>query len=248
MRKEPDISSFTGVEYSIVLPIFNEQDSLEHLYENIRGAMQEVSEAYEVIMVDDGSTDGSRQVMESIQLKDKRFRGIYLERNYGQSSALVAGFRAAAGEVIIMMDADLQVDAHDIPKLIAELGTVDAVTGYRKHRSDTLSKRITSQVANRIRNWVTGETIRDIGCPLKAFRREVLEGVVCFDGMHRFLPTLIKLQGYTVSEVPITHHKRRYGKSKYTTWNRLGRTIWDLLGVRWLKKRRFHYRIKSIKE
>ena len=234
-------------KYSIVIPVYNEQESLEPLRENIAAAMAEIPGSYEVIFVDDGSSDDSREKIKQICHRDDRFRFLFFDRNYGQSSALSAGFKAVRGDIIITMDADLQVDARDIPLLLEQLPGFDAVSGYREKRADPWIKRISSRIANTVRNWLTGETIKDTGCPLKVFKREVLENLVFFDGMHRFFPTLITMQGYSVTEVSIRHFRRRHGTSKYNIRGRLFRAFFDLLGIRWLKKRQMRCRVVSKK-
>lgn len=230
-------------KYSIVIPVYNEQENLNPLQQNITEAMTMISDSYEVILVDDGSDDGSRNVIEQISGKDPRFRFLFFDKNYGQSSALAAGFREAKGDFIIFMDADLQVDAHDIPLLLEKLDRFDVVSGLRERRADSWSKRISSRIANTIRNKLTGEKIRDTGSPLKVFKKEVLKNMICFDGMHRFFPTLVQLQGYSITEVPISHYRRRRGSTKYNIRNRLFKAFSDLLGVRWLKKRYLRYQI-----
>ena len=234
-------------DYSIVIPVYNEQDNIIPLQQNISAAMDKISDSYEVILVDDGSSDGSREKIEHICSRDSRFRFLFFDKNYGQSSALAAGFEESKGDVIITMDADLQVDAGDIPLLLQQLDSFDVVSGFREKRADSLSKRISSKIANCTRNTLTGERIKDTGCPLKVFKKEVIKNMFFFDGMHRFFPTLIKLQGYTITEVPIRHYKRKHGSSKYNIRGRLFRTFCDLFGIRWLKKRYLRCRIISKK-
>lgn len=231
------------VKYSIVVPVYNEEDNLFKLRDNILSAMDKISDPFEVILVDDGSTDGSRKIIKQISAEEPRFRSIFFDRNYGQTSAFDAGFKASAGEVIITMDADLQVDAQDIPLLLAKLGEYDAVVGYRQKRADNWVKRISSRLANAVRNKLTGENIRDVGCPLKAIKREAIQNIKLFEGMHRFFPTLLKLQGYSVIEVPVNHYPRLKGKSKYNIRNRLFKSLGDLLAVRWMEKRYLRYTV-----
>lgn len=237
----------TVCDYSIVIPVFNEQENLIPLQQNINTAMDEISDSFEVILVDDGSNDGSREIIEHICSQNPRFRFLFFDQNYGQSSALAAGFKETRGDVIITMDADLQVDAGDIPLLLEKLDNFDVVSGFREIRADSPGKRISSKIANWARNKLTGEKIKDTGCPLKVFKKEVLKDMIFFDGMHRFFPTLVKLQGYSITEVPIRHYRRKHGSTKYTVRGRLFRAFFDLLGVRWLKKRYLHYRIRSEK-
>jgi glycosyltransferase involved in cell wall biosynthesis len=163
----------------------------------------------------------------------------------GKSAALAAGFQAARGRVIVTLDADLQNDPADIPRLVAELeqSGATAVAGYRAQRHDTAWRRLQSRVANAIRNWLNAETIRDTACALKAFRADAVRRLPGFDGMHRFLPTLIKMQGGTVVEVPVRDRPRRFGTPKYGMWNRVFRSLADAFGVRWMQRRALHYHV-----
>ncbi len=228
---------------SIVVPVCNEEENLIPLKKNITDAMAAVRKSYEVILVDDGSTDGSREVIRVICEKDRRFRYLFFEANHGQTAAFDAGFKAANGDIIITMDADLQTDAYDIPVLLSHIGTSDAVIGYRQKRQDNWMKRASSRIANAVRNRLSGEDIRDVGCPLKAFRREALSNIKLFKGMHRFFPTLLKMEGCTVKEVPVHHYPRQRGKSKYNIRNRALRAFVDLVAVCWMKKRILNYRV-----
>jgi len=236
------------IEFSIVVPVFNEADNLIPLRDNIVDAMQCMNVPYEVILVNDGSTDRSQAVIEEICRSDNRFRFLRFDRNHGQTAAFDAGFKASRGTVIITMDADMQTDAHDIPLMTEKLADYDAVVGFRKKRADNLIKKISSRIANSVRNTLSGENIRDTGCPLKAIRREALQHVKLYKGMHRFFPTLLKLEGYSVVEVPVNHYPRKYGVSKYNIWNRVFRATRDLLVVRWMKDRSLNYRIVESKD
>ncbi len=227
--------------YSFVIPIYNERDNLLLLYENITDAMKIISNDYEIVLVDDGSTDGSLDIIQKLAKLDINVHFLSLDRNYGQTAAFDAGFKAAHGKLIVTMDADLQVDAHDLPLLLEKLATHDCVIGIRQKRSDNLIKLISSKIANFVRNKLSGEQIQDTGCPLKVFKREAIQKVKLFNGMHRFFPTLFKLEGFTVAEVPIHHYPRRYGKSKYNVRNRLFRALRDLFAVRWMKSRYLNY-------
>jgi len=237
------MSNNSECKYSIVIPVYNERGNLKPLYENIVDAMLTISDSYEVILVDDGSTDGSREVIQSISQNDHRFKYIFFASNCGQTAAFDAGFKTAVGEYIITMDADLQVDAHDIPLLLAHIDRYDSVIGFRQKRSDNWLKLISSKIANFVRNKLSAEDIRDVGCPLKIIRRAALQNIKLFDGMHRFFPTLLKLEGYTVAEVPIPHYARRYGQSKYNIRNRVFKSLHDLFAVRWMKQRYLNYKI-----
>lgn len=234
----------SSIHYSVVIPVFNEEDNLLALRDNILKVMRDLQSSFEVILVDDGSTDKSRVIISRICHEDAyHFYGLFFDRNYGQTSAFDAGFKAARGDIVITMDADLQIDAHDIPALLAKLKDADVVVGYRKKRADNLIKRLSSKIGNSVRNALTDEDIKDIGCPLKVIKKEALQKIKLFEGMHRFFPTLLKLEGYSVIQVPVNHYPRRKGKSKYTIRNRLFRSLKDLLAVCWMKKRCLRYRI-----
>ena len=235
-------------EYSIVVPIFNERDNLIPLRDNIIDAMSSISDDYEVILVDDGSTDGSREIIRRICTENPEFRFVFFDANYGQTAAFDAGFKAAIGDAVITMDADLQVNAHDIPLLLEHLGPYDVVVGYREKRHDNWLKRISSRIANGVRNRLTGESIRDVGCPLKVIKRKALQNIKLYKGMHRFFPTLLKFEGYTVFEAPVHHYPRIHGQSKYNVRNRVFRALRDLFAVRWMKSRYLRYRIVEEKK
>ncbi len=229
----------------MVIPVFNEEEALVPLAGGVREVLEPTGRAFEVLFVDDGSGDGTPGILARLHREDPRVGYLRLTENCGQSTALWAGFRAARGRVIITLDGDLQNDPRDIPLLLEKLDRFDAASGWRQKRQDPWSKRISTRVANAARDLVTMENIRDTGCGLKAFRRECLDAVVPFDGLHRFLPTLFRMRGLRVCEVPVRHHPRRHGVSKYNIRNRLFRGILDLWGVRWLKKRRVSYRIEE---
>jgi len=198
-----------------------------------------------VLFVDDGSLDGTAELLRRLHGEDARVGFLRLDRNCGQSTALWAGLQAAAGEIIVTLDGDLQNDPWDIPLLLEKLGKYHVATGWRQKRMDPFLKRVSTRVANAVRDRVTMESVQDTGCGFKAFRRACLDAVVPFDGLHRFLPTLFRMRGYRVCEVPVAHHPRRHGTSKYNIRNRLFRGLFDLWGVRWLKKRKLSYRIRE---
>jgi len=195
--------------------------------------------------VDDGSRDRSLEVLKGLLPENPMVRVVVFEKNAGQTAAMDAGLRAARGEILVTLDADLQNDPHDIPLLLAEIGRFDVVVGYRAIRQDSLVKRITSKVGNGVRNWLTRERIRDTGCSLKAFRREAVARLKLYKGMHRFLPTLCKMEGFTVTEVKVNHRPRVHGKTKYGVFDRLRATVPDVLAVRWMQSRVLGYRVKE---
>ena len=170
---------------------------------------------------------------------------MHFKKNAGQTAAMDAGFRHAKGSYVVSMDADLQNDPADIPQLLEKLKTYDMVCGWRQKRNDPWIKRISSKVANAIRNKLSQEEIRDTGCSLKAYRKECLDKIKLFNGMHRFLPTLFKMEGFTVAEVVVNHYPRKFGKSKYGISNRAVRAFIDLLVVRWMKERKLNYEVKN---
>ena len=230
---------------SLVIPVYNERDNLAQLHSELTRVMASVGDAYEILFVDDGSTDGSDRVLRDLRAADKRLRVLTLARNSGQSAAMDAGFKSAAGEVVVTLDADLQNDPADIPRLLEALSGWDAVVGVRLKRRDNLVRRVSSRVANYVRNRLSDETIVDTGCSLKAFRRASLSRIVLYDGMHRFLPTLLKMEGCRVREVPVGHRPRLHGESKYGIGNRLLPSFMDLLAVRWMKRRKLRYEVKD---
>jgi dolichol-phosphate mannosyltransferase len=230
---------------SVVIPVYNEEDNLEPLWAELVLVLERLGEEFEVIFVDDGSQDRSAEIIRGLREADPRVRLVRFKANAGESAATDAGFRAARGHWVVTMDADLQNDPADIPRLLADLDRWDAVTGWRVNRAsgDLLPKRIASRVANRIRNWVSDEAIADSGCTFRAFRRECLRGLVLYRGFHRFVPTLLRMRGYRVIEVPVNHRPRRFGRSKYGITNRAVVAFCDLLAVRWMKSRALHYEV-----
>lgn len=230
---------------SVVVPVFDEEGSLRELYDELRPVVAALAEAHEIVFVDDGSRDGSPRILREIAAADPRVVVLRLDRNHGLSSALHAGFFAARGEIVATLDADLQNDPADLPKLIAALEAgADMALGWRADRKDPFVKRASSKVANWWRNRRTASAIHDVTCPLKAFRREVREVFYPFTGLHRFLPTLAEMAGYRVAEVRVNHRARRHGSSKYGVWNRLFRGLRDLRAVRWMQDRRMTYRVR----
>ena len=231
------------LDLSVVIPIYNERENLVPLEEKLNETLAGLNLDYEVVLVDDGSRDGSAELIGKLQKHNSRLRLIRFAENSGQSAAFMAGFRAANGRIIVTMDADLQNDPADIPLLLDKIGQFDVVCGWRHERNDPWIKKISSKVANAVRNQLSQETITDTGCSLKAFRRDCVAPLVLFNGMHRFFPTLMKMEGFTVTEVKVRHHCRLHGQSKYNIRNRLWSSWNDLLGVRWLKKRRLNYHV-----
>src|SRR5256714_14935007 len=225
---------------SVVVPVFNEEENMSILQSELRAALSGLD--YEIVFVDDGSSDRSAEKIETAP----NIRVLRFEKNAGQSAALYAGVRAARGKTIVMIDSDLQNDPADIPRLLEEISRgADLVCGYRAKRKDTIAKRLTSRVANFVRSRFTKDYVRDTGCTLKAMRRECVDALVPFKGMHRFIPALVKGAGYSLVEIPVNHRPRRFGESKYGLGNRAWRATIDMFGVRWLLSRRLNYKLRE---
>jgi len=227
VRATPDIS--------IVIPVYNEKSTIPHLYKAIVKALDTVDYSWEVLLVNDGSTDSSAEAIDEVARRDARFIAIHLRRNFGQTAAMVAGFDHARGDIIVAMDADLQNDPADIPKLLAKLEEgYDVVSGWRKERKDPwLTRVLPSFIANWLISRCTGVRLHDYGCSLKAYRREILEEVHLYGEMHRFIPALAYWVGGNIAEVEVTHHARRWGESKYGL-SRTVRVFLDLMTVKFL--------------
>ena len=223
------------MNFSIVVPIYNEEDNITALYRAITAALDASDSNYEVILVDDGSSDGSFGALKALAAQDRRVKVIRFRRNFGQTAAMSAGFDAASGDIIIPMDGDLQNDPADIPRLIDKLHQgYDVVSGWRSDRKDTfITRKIPSMLANALISTFTGVHLHDYGCTLKAYRREVLEGINLYGEMHRFVPALASQVGAKVAEIPVNHHPRLHGKSKYGI-SRTLRVILDLMTVKFL--------------
>ena len=231
------------VDLSVVIPVYNEEENLPRLWPELRSVLEPLKLAFEVVFVDDGSRDHSAEVIRGFRDADPRVRLVRLKANAGETAATDAGFKAARGRLVLTMDADLQNDPHDIPTLLFHLDRWDAVSGWRVNRGegDSVVRRVSSRVANRARNWISDESIQDSGCTFRAFRRECLRGLVLYRGFHRFIPTLLKMRGYRVIEVPVRNRPRRFGRSKYGVLNRVFVATADLLVVRWMKNRLLRY-------
>jgi dolichol-phosphate mannosyltransferase len=230
-------------QLSLVIPLFDEAENLPLLAAEIRQALEPTGRSWETLFVDDGSTDGSFAVLCELAARDPTVRILRHRRNAGQTAALAAGFQAARGAIVVTLDADLQNDPADIPALLARLGDsaaasdCDVVSGIRRSRQDNWVRRASSRIANAVRNWATDEAVSDVGCSLKAYRREVLAGLPFFTGMHRFLPTLARWNGARLAEIPVHHRPRLHGSAKYGIGNRVFRALADLMAVRWMRTR-----------
>jgi dolichol-phosphate mannosyltransferase len=219
----------TGSALSVVVPLYNEEANVPLLYRAIRRSLRGIDGSAELIFVDDGSTDGTRHAVRRLAERDPRLKAIFFRRNFGQSAAMAAGFRASRGRRVVTLDGDLQNDPEDIPMLLRTLGEgFDVVSGWRKNRKDKLfMRRIPSRLANWLICSLTGVRLHDTGCALKAFRREVVERIRLYGELHRFLPALARVEGARIAEMPVRHHPRRYGCSKYNL-SRIFRVLMDL--------------------
>jgi dolichol-phosphate mannosyltransferase len=235
-------------ELSIVVPCHNEEGSLPLLVEAIGTALAPLGVGYEIIITDDRSSDNSWQVLQQLVASHSQVRGQRMRANRGESAASWAGMQAARGRYIVTMDADLQNDPADLPRFLEALQQADCVCGTRvesRGAGDNIIRIISSRVANWVRNTLSGEEISDAGCTYRAFRRECIGNLKFFKGMHRFLPTLFKIEGYSVMEIPVANNPRLYGSAHYGVWNRLFASFYDLLAVRWMKSRMIDYQIEE---
>jgi glycosyltransferase involved in cell wall biosynthesis len=227
----------------VVLPVHNEVESLPILWSELTEVLSGLPQPAEVLFVDDGSTDGSGDAIHRLAQADPRIRLLRLEWNAGLSAAFYVGFQAARGRIVASMDSDLQSDPHDFPALLERLDGADAVVGWRQIRHDSWLKRVSSRIANGIRKTLSGDPLEDSACSLRVMRRECLAAVPPYSGMHRFIPTLVKLAGYRVVQVPVHHRPRRFGRSKFGVSDRALPAFADLLAVMWMMRRRLRYRI-----
>jgi len=235
----------TDIEISVVVPVYNEEGNLPILIPKLVEVLKGLERSYEMIFVDDGSSDESRRILGEMTLRYPSLRILRFRVNRGLSAALLAGMKEARGGIIVTLDSDLQNDPADIPKLLEYLDRYDMATGWRQKRRDTWLKKISSKIGNAVRNLLSGENIRDSACTLRAFKKDCIIGIPVFSGMHRFLSTLVKMGGYRIIEVPVSHHPRRFGRSKYNIRNRMLKSFIDLLAVRWMKARAIHWEIEE---
>jgi glycosyltransferase involved in cell wall biosynthesis len=229
-----------GIDYTVIVPLFNEEESLKELHHQIRSTFTRINARYEIIFVDDGSTDSSFSVLRDLRRADRHIRAIRFRRNYGKSAALAAGFEKAVGDIVITMDADLQDDPAEIPALARKIEEgYDLVSGWKKRRKDPISKTIPSKFFNAVTSMMTGIRIHDFNCGLKAYRRDVVKNVRVYGELHRYVPVLAHWEGFRVGEIPVQHRPRKYGKTKFGLgrfWKGFLDLITTLFITRYLKR------------
>ncbi|MBT3191688.1 MAG: glycosyltransferase family 2 protein [Verrucomicrobia bacterium] len=231
-------------DLSVVLPVYNEAESIADTLQELATVLRDTDYRWEALAINDGSTDDTLVILKSLVATMPELQILSLIPNAGQSAAFDTGFREAAGRVIVTMDADGQNDPADIPRLLSELGSHDCCFGYRAEREDGFGKRIGSVIGNAVRNGILGESIRDTGCSLKAFPAAFVQRLTLWKGLHRFLGSLLAMQGASIVQIPVNHRARQKGVSKYTNLGRLKETVWDLMTVRWMKRRCPRFRVE----
>ncbi len=229
-----------GPEIAVVVPLFNEAENVAPLVAELVRLFSTLPQTWEIVLVDDGSRDHTWNEIQSVHLLDSRVRGLRHTRNCGQSAAVWTGLSGTVAPVLCTLDGDLQNDPAELPKMLALLHEVDFVSGHRVNRQDSFIRRFSSGIARAARKAALGYDFADTGCALRAFKRSALVGVFPFNGLHRFLPILVAGNGSRCREVPVRHRPRVAGISKYGIWNRLGRGIYDLVGVGWYQRRRLN--------
>lgn len=236
------------VTLSVIAPCHNEADNLIPFVTAIRAALEPLKITYEIVLADDRSTDKSWEILAVLGAKDPRVRAVRLAKNSGQSAAIWAALKAAQGRYVATLDADLQNDPADLPQFLAAIKDYDCVCGNRKQsraKGDSIIRQLSSKIANGIRNWLTQETVADSACGYRMFRRECADNLKFFKGMHRFMPTLFKIEGFQITEIPIRHHARQAGASHYGIWNRAGAALYDLFAVRWMQQRMIRFQVSE---
>lgn len=236
----------SDIHLSVVIPCHNEEGNLPLLIQGIHAVLGKAAVTYEIIVTDDCSTDSSWHLLREMAKTDQHLRAQRLDKNSGESAASWAGIKAARGTWIVTMDADLQNNPEDLPKFLGAASHADCICGSRvdnRSDGDHVIRVISSRIANAVRNALSGENISDAGCTYRMFRREAVANLKFFKGMHRFLPTLMKIEGFSVIEIPVSNNPRYSGTAHYGVWNRLFASFYDLLAVRWMKVRMFQFRV-----
>lgn len=225
------------MEISLVLPVYNEEENIKYAVEKCNSALKKGFNEYEIIVVNDGSTDNSSVEIDKVLTEFSSVKKINFKKNLGQTAATFAGIKKSTGKYIVTMDSDMQTDPEDIYVLLNYIDKYDFINGKRTTREDGFKRKISSLIGNGVRNFITKDSIQDTGCPIKLFKKECSKAFFPINGMHRFMPTLAKIAGYSVIEVPVKHFDRVYGKSKYGVFNRVFKGLKDAFGIRWLKSR-----------
>lgn len=233
------------MRYSVVVPIKDEEENITELVSEIEPVMENLGQPWELICIDDGSTDRSLLILQDLCKQKSYLRVLTFTRNFGQSAAFAAGFEAAQGEWIITLDGDRQNDPADIPKLTAVTTDCELVVGWRVNRRDPWKKRLISRLSNWVRSRLCRDGIHDTGCSLKVYRKEALRHIKMYKGMHRFLPALFKIEGFRVKEIPVNHRERAKGATKYHFFNRSIGPIVDMFVVRWMRHRAVHPKVRE---
>lgn len=234
-----------AVDLTVLIPVYNEEENIVPLVEELMPVLDALGKSFEVLFVDDGSTDGTWRLLGEMQARRPGIRLVKFARNFGKMPALAAGFERARGDIVVIMDGDLQNDPHDIPALLARIPPYDLVLGRRARRRDSWFRRLQSRTANRIRNAVLGDGVTDSGCGFQAFRRAPLARMRFYIGLHRFLPTLFQMEGCRTTEVPVNHRPRHAGVAKYGMRNRAWRAFNDMMAVRWLRSHQIRTEIEE---
>ncbi|MCK5878157.1 MAG: glycosyltransferase family 2 protein [Holophagae bacterium] len=236
----------SGMELSIVIPIYNEEENIVSLVGEILNALKDFKENFEVVLVDDGSKDNSLPLMKQVHKEYPDIvQYVSFTENNGQTAAFIAGFRASRGRLVATLDGDRQNDPSDLPGMIEKLNAsdVDMVNGIRRKRQDNWVRKFSSKIGNGFRNWLTKEQVSDVGCSIRVMKRECVAEIPCFNGLHRFFPTLVRMKGFKITEIPVNHRERTLGVSKYGVLNRAFVGFHDTLAVRWMLKRVLNWQV-----
>ncbi len=232
-------------ELSVVIPVKDEEENILPMVEEIRAAAADWPWSWEIVFVDDGSGDATWDRIKQARATEPRIRAVRFKKNCGQTSGVQAGVRHARGSICVTLDGDCQNDPGDIAKMVGAMSDADIVMGWRTTRNDSAWRRFQSRFANGFRNMMTGETVHDIGCAIKAFDRKKMLEIPLFEGMHRFMPTLFRYKGWRVAEIPVNHRARTRGITKYGMWNRAFKALRDLFAVRWMSRRMIRYELRD---